>query len=127
MRFCTPGSYTAAVDERTRRKAGRDDAPMAAAAEALEGRRLLSSTLLPWSGVQELAFDGTGDILYGSANGQVFRYDAATGQAMVPLNAPGTLLGIDVSPDGRFVYAADGSSPRVRKIDAATGAVTDLT
>ena len=95
--------------------------------EGLERRRLFASTLLPWPGVNELVYDGVNDVLYGGGSNALFRFSGSSGTTLSTFAAGGSnLYAIDVSADGRAIYAADSLAPRVRKIDTATEALSDI-
>ena len=74
----------------------------------------------------DYAFDRNG-VLYVTAGPQVVRYDTRTGTYLSPFQVGGSLVGIDLSPDGRTLAVADsgtqGSNNRVVLVDTGTGAV----
>lgn len=76
-------------------------------------------------------FDPQGRILYiSTGSGTVERFDLGSGQLLAPFTVGGFLLGLDVTADGRALYVADAipgeTQGFVRKVDTATGAVTDM-
>ena len=57
------------------------------------------------------------------ASAQVRRYDLATGAALEPLQGPANAAywGISLSPDGRYLFAADRNAPQVTRFDLVGG------
>ena len=87
--------------------------------------------ILEHEGMHNHVFDTTRNLLYISANsGQLLRYDLQSMSFLTPLAVGGSLRGMDISPDGNFLYAADHtpSDTRsfVRKVNLNTLAVTSL-
>jgi sugar lactone lactonase YvrE len=99
--------------------------------EQLEDR-VTPSTLIPLTGVRDHVFDPTRGLLYITrSTGTVERYDVNAGTLLSPLSVGTSLNGLDITPDGNFLYVAEGqlSGGRgvVHKVDLNTGTVTDLT
>jgi hypothetical protein len=80
---------------------------------------------------KDLVFDPTRNVLYiTTGHGTVERYDVATQTLLAPFQVGVSLLGADLTPDGRFLYVADAQRGATQgsfhKIDLSTGVVTDL-
>jgi len=77
----------------------------------------------------DYAFDRQG-ILYITAGAQVLRYDTRTASYLAPFDVGGSLVGIDLSPDGTTLAVADGSTQgannRVHLLNRLTGADTPV-
>jgi YVTN family beta-propeller protein len=58
-------------------------------------------------------------------DGKVNRIVVATGAVDQTVNVGSTLYGLDISPDGRFLYVALRGTDQVVKIEVATGTVVD--
>jgi hypothetical protein len=76
-------------------------------------------------------FDATTGIDYASTSaGNIERFDARTGKLLTPFKVGVSLGGLDVTPDGKYLYVAEqqpGTTQSfVRKVDTQTGAVTNL-
>src|SRR5689334_1486616 len=76
--------------------------------EALEPRVLLSNTLIPVAGAQDVVFDASRDQLDILATSAVQRFDILRQRLLSPIAVDGQLLGGDITPDNRFLYAANG-------------------
>lgn len=78
---------------------------------------------------RDFAFDADG-ILYVTAGGQIQRYDTLTGTKLAPFSVGGSLVGIDLSPDGLTLAVADesvvGDFNRIHLVDTATGGDTPV-
>jgi sugar lactone lactonase YvrE len=86
---------------------------------------------IPVANRRDVAFDPNRNILYVSAtDGFVYRFDFDTQTMLSPWKVAPQLNAIDVTQDGKFVYAADAirgaTEGFVRKIDADTGVVVNL-
>ena len=77
----------------------------------------------------DYAFDAAG-VLYVTAGSSVMRYDTPTGQYLTPYGIGGSLVGIDLSPDGQTLAVADattqGANNRIRLVNAASGVTNDV-
>ena len=90
---------------------------------------------IPIAGYQEMVFDPNRKIIYISTDpqtgkGTIERYDTVTQTVLSPINTPNPLRGIDITPDGRFLYVADAVAINgqgvFRKVDTSTLAITTL-
>jgi hypothetical protein len=89
------------------------------------------TSLIPVLTHEGLVYDSTRNLLYiTSSNGTVQRYDVAHQTLLAPLQVGVSLLGADITPDGRFLYVTDNQRGAtqgvIHKVDLTTGAVTDL-
>jgi len=77
----------------------------------------------------DVVYDPLRDILYGTGDGVVHRYDFMTQSALEPIRiGSAQILGADITPDGRYLYVAGGpSGNQVTKIDLETGQQVFLT
>lgn len=87
---------------------------------------------VPLAGVRDLVFDPHRNLLYAATSaGTIERFDLARQALLEPIQAGASLNGADITPDGRFLYAADtypgASEGFIRKIDLDTGTVTNFT
>src|SRR4051812_119089 len=104
--------------------------------EALENRTLLSinpavslqiisptSSLIASQSPRDLVFDSTRNQIILAKSDRIERFDPSTGQLIgtIPIGA----TSIDITPDGRFLYAANGTA-QVHKINLATGVDTPI-
>lgn len=76
-------------------------------------------------------FDGTTGIDYAATSaGNIERYDSRIGKLLAPFPVGVSPGGLDITPDGRYLYVAEqqpGTTQSfVRKVDTQTGAVTNL-
>ncbi|MFN0018151.1 MAG: Ig-like domain-containing protein [Pirellulaceae bacterium] len=76
-------------------------------------------------------FDATTGIDYASTSaGNIERFDSRTGLLLTPFKVGVSLGGLDVTPDGRYLYVAEqqpGTTQSfVRKVDTQTGLVINL-
>jgi hypothetical protein len=97
----------------------------------LEDRQLFSNFAIPTAVAGGAIFDPGRNRVYVPAGGSILRYDLSTQQALTPwANVGGTLGGGDITPDGKYLYVADGTrvagSGMVKKITIDTGAVKNL-
>jgi hypothetical protein len=88
-------------------------------------------TTLPITNAREMILDGPRGMLYFSTSaGTIERFNLSTQAMLLPISAGTTLNGLDVTPDGNFIYAAEGiagaTQGLIRKINVNTGAVTTL-
>ena len=77
----------------------------------------------------DLVFDPWRNILYGTTTGEVLRYDLASGTMLPPLAVGNQeLLGVDITPDGEYLYVAGGvdSLFQIARIQLDTGTVTAI-
>ena len=101
-------------------------------AETLEQRQLLSSTFLPFTGQRDVVYDAHRSMLYIPTDaGSLERYDLSARQLTTPFNIGFVTGGIDVSPDGEFIYATERFATdgvgTLHRIDADTGEMLDMT
>lgn len=95
--------------------------------------QLEQDRLVEIENVSDQIFNPNDDILYiTTTDGDIQRYDTATGTLLTPLSNVGTeLTSIDITPDGATLYAGDAvvssGTGFIRKVDVATGNVTSLT
>src|SRR4051794_40237766 len=95
-----------------------------APSEWLEPRRLLASTFVTIPSIRDIVFDDSHNMLYATASNSVARYNATTRALLSSFTVGGALNGLDVTPDGNFIYAADAfvsGQGIVRKINASSG------
>ena len=98
--------------------------------EALEARDVPSSVVPNSVGRRGLAFDDATNTLYFStAAGEVRRYDPVTDALLAPYVEPsgGRLNGLDFTPDGKFLYAAEDGTTKLAKVNLADGKVSEIT
>ena len=89
---------------------------------------VLGTNLIPVVGAADLVYDDAlGQLVVTTAYGRVERYDAATKTLHQAWQTDASLQGADVTPDGRYLYAAEASGNSFVKVDLATGAATGLT
>jgi hypothetical protein len=70
---------------------------------------------------------GPSDILYASTStGDIVRYDTQTNSFLAPFVVGGSLLGMDISPDGSTLAVADTTRTGIDLVSTATGAVTQV-
>ena len=73
----------------------------------------------------DMVYDAPRDVLYITSGSTVLRYQLATDSFLAPLPLSGTLMGLDVSPDGNKLIVADSSTASsmvwVHVIDLTTG------
>lgn len=78
---------------------------------------------------RDYAFDEQG-VLYITAGSVIERYDTHSGTQLAPFAIGGSLVGIDVSPDGSTLAVADasvqGDDNRVQLVDTSTGVATPV-
>jgi hypothetical protein len=105
----------------------------------------LAAPVVPVPDHQDLVYDPTRNMLYvTTAHGTVERYDVARQTLLAPLQvgasvlppfqspvqAGAPLLGADITPDGKYLYVADGQRGATQgwfhAVNLSTGAVTDL-
>ena len=99
-----------------------------ACVQVLESRRLLAATLLPATWVHDLVYDAAhNDVCMVTGAGQVLRYDLDANGWLDPISAGTNLGGVDITPDGKYLYTADTGANAVRKVDLSNGQVTSLT
>lgn len=103
--------------------------------EELE-RRDTPSTLIPASGVQDMVYDPQNQTLYMStSSGQVDRYDEALQIALPAWVVGSSLGGLDITPDGKYLYIAEeqptpvssGSIGLIHKVDTTLGISQPIT
>lgn len=58
----------------------------------------------------DVAFDTRTDVLYISGTDEVRRYDMQTGSFLSPIQLGGRTLGMDISPDGKTLAVANGTT-----------------
>ena len=91
-------------------------------------RRCLLSAYVAVNGINDVVYDAARDLVYATtARGTVERYDAAAGRLLAPWTVGGNLLGADITPDGSFLYVADGNNPQIRKVNLSDGTSVPLT
>jgi hypothetical protein len=89
-------------------------------------------TAVPIPNAQDaVVHDGLNQVFVTTSNGNVQRYDIATRSLLTPWTAVGVnLRSLDTTADGSFLYIADQSAGPtqgvIRKVNAATGAKTNL-
>jgi WD40 repeat protein len=79
-----------------------------------------------------MVYDSAHDLLYiATEHGTIERYQPTTGMALSSWKVGNNLRGIDLSPDGSTLLVADAlrgaTAGFIRRVDTATGAVTNLT
>src|SRR5688572_10647809 len=95
--------------------------------DVLESRTLFATSYVPVANPNDVVYDFNRGLLYiTTGDGAVQRYDPGSGQLLSPFNVGGNLLGGDITADGGSLYVADGASPRVVKIDLATGSSVSI-
>ncbi len=91
----------------------------------------LATRVVPVTDHKDLVYDPTRNYLYvTTAHGTVERYDVAHQTLLAPFQVGVSLLGADITPDGKALYVADGQRGATQgsfhAVDLTTGAVTDL-
>jgi hypothetical protein len=66
-----------------------------------------AGTLIPVNQPADMAHDYARGIIYISSPSQVLRFQVSTGSFLSPIDIPGSLAGIDISPDSRYLAVAD--------------------
>ncbi|HEV8606226.1 MAG TPA: Ig-like domain repeat protein [Tepidisphaeraceae bacterium] len=107
--------------------------------EALESRRLLSSDvavdlqvvtpanwLLAGAQPRDLIFDSLRHQLLAVLPDKIERYDAGDGQLLGSINLGADLHAGDITPDGKYLYAAELHNPDVYKIDLDTSTYVSI-
>jgi Bacterial Ig domain len=59
---------------------------------------------------RDMVYDDRYGVVYITNGSDLLRYDVATGAFLTPVALGGSLIGIDISPDGKTLAVADGSS-----------------
>ncbi|HEY1861068.1 MAG TPA: DUF4214 domain-containing protein [Gemmataceae bacterium] len=90
-----------------------------------------ATTVIPVLNRRDLVYDPVRGLLYiTTTGGTVERYDVANQTLLAPLSVGNSLNGADITPQGNALYVADGQRGATqgwfRKVDLATGAVTNL-
>ena len=97
--------------------------------EALEERTVPSSVVPNSAERRGLAFsDATNTLFFTTTVGEVRRYSPATNAQLPQYNVPagGVLNGLDLTPDGKFLYAAEDSLSKLAKVTLSDGTVTEI-
>jgi sugar lactone lactonase YvrE len=97
--------------------------------EALEERTVPSSVVPNSAERRGLVFSNATNTLYFTTTvGEVRRYSPATNSRLPQYIAPsgGILNGLDLTPDGKSLYAAEDSLSKLAKVNLADGTVTEL-
>lgn len=92
----------------------------------------MQSTLIPVADHRDLIFDPGRDLLYiTTSDGDVERYDVNSRTLLTPFDVGNSLNGGDITPDGNFLYIAEGqrgaTQAFIRKVNLNDGVVTNLT
>lgn len=66
--------------------------------------------LISASGAVDVVYDGSRDIAYISSGSAILRYQLATDSFLTPFQLSGSLMGLDISPDGNTLVVADSSA-----------------
>jgi len=78
----------------------------------------------------DMVFDSTGNNLYITSGGWIWRYDLPNDALQPAFEVGGTLNAIDIAPDDSFVLVAQDdytpTSGRFQRVKLATGEVTDI-
>jgi sugar lactone lactonase YvrE len=90
-----------------------------------------ATTVIPVLSRRDLVYDPVRGLLYiTTTGGTVERFDIANQTLLAPLSVGNSLNGVDITPDGTALYVAEGQRGATqgwfRKVDLATGAVTNL-
>lgn len=90
-----------------------------------------SSTLLVQSGVTDIVFDTSRQILYMAAgNGTIRRYSQVARAFLSPIEVGGAAVGLDLTPDNNTLYVADSlevaNKAFIRKLNLVDGSITTL-
>jgi sugar lactone lactonase YvrE len=90
------------------------------------------ASLIPVANRRDLVYDSSRGILYiTTADGLVQRYDVAAQTLLAPWQVGASLYGADITPDGQYLYAAEGLRGATQgvlyKVNLDYGTVTDLT
>ncbi|GAA6618924.1 hypothetical protein NUACC26_047360 [Scytonema sp. NUACC26] len=91
-----------------------------------------SGTLIAIADRRDLIFDQKRNRLYmTTSDGDVERYDIATGTLLAPFDVGNSLYGGDITPDGNYLYIAEGQKGAtqafIRKVNLNDGTVSNLT
>lgn len=101
-----------------------------AVVEGLETRRLLAGITIPLEQYADAIYDTTSELLYiPTHDGTIERFDPQSRSLLSPLVLNGWeednwLGGGDITPDGRWLYVADGKAKIIWQVDLATGVST---
>lgn len=120
--------HTAGIHSITVRPAGAGPAAATQGDITVHAGRI---NLLPVADPRDHVLDAARAVLYfTTAGGFVERYDLASQTLLPPWKVGLSLNGADLTPDGRFLYAAENTRSLTQgflhKVDLATGRVTDL-
>jgi plastocyanin len=83
-----------------------------------------SATLIPAPGRVDTVYDARRDIVYISSGSTVLRYQLASDTFLTPFQLSGSLMGMDLSPDGNTLLVCDSSANTnvwVHVVDLTTG------
>ena len=113
------------------RRSGKTLVPVAALAGLWGALAAGASDLIDVPDRVDHFFDDARGILFVSTEaGNIERWDAASGTLLSPYAVGGSLRGMDVTPDGQTIYAADyvvgEEGGRIRVVDVDTGGSTEI-
>lgn len=91
----------------------------------MAGPVLAGGIFLTIPGREDYVFDDSG-ILYITDGSQIDRYNTQTNSFLTPFQVGGSLLGIDLSPDGKTLAVADTSRTGIDLVSTSTGTVTPV-
>ena len=81
---------------------------------AFPGSRVAAQTFVPAPARKDMVYDDARHLVYISAGDRVLRYSPKYGEFRSPLVFGGDLRGIDISPDGKTLVAADARYRKTR-------------
>jgi hypothetical protein len=90
------------------------------------GRPALAGQFLSIPGAEDYVFSSSGILYISTSGGDIDRYDTQTNSFLTPFTVGGSLLGIDLSPDGKTLAVADTSRTGIDLVSTSTGAVTPV-
>jgi hypothetical protein len=77
-------------------------------------------------GAEDYVFSSSGILYISTSGGDIDRYNTQTGSFLTPFTVGGSLLGMDLSPDGKTLAVADTSRTGIDLVSTSTGAVTPV-
>lgn len=77
-------------------------------------------------GAEDYVFSSSGILYISTSGGDIDRYNTQTGSFLTPFAVGGSLLGMDLSPDGTTLAVADTTRTGIDLVSTSTGAVTPV-
>ena len=82
--------------------------------------------VLPITGAEDYVFSNSGILYISTSGGNIDRYDTQTNSFLTPFSVGGSLLGMDLSPDGKTLAVANTTFTGFDLVSTSTGAVTPV-